>query len=472
MSTTSPLLSETSQLTGSQGFNGISKFASGLQQVLARAVGIATLPLHSLQAGLTKLNDRQAAIQNLDRVFTSLQIAASSLNSTLQNNLKTTSISDASVLSATVASTTAAGAFSVEVLNAGAFSTAISKAGASPVTDPSTAGITTSASLTLTIAGGSPVTITPATSSLSDLADAINSSASAGVQATVVNVGSTGSPDYRLSLASKSLGAAAIQLTGIEGDLISTSTPGTLASYKVNGVATPVSSTSRTITLAPGLTVNLLGQSPGGVATTITVQNDATAAAAGLGSFARAYNSAFDALAAQHGQAAGVLAGDSLLNLLNGVLTRLGTYSNGTSAHSLAAFGVTIDKSGHLSVDPLALTSAANADFSGFLTTVGGTATGGFLKVAGDTLTGIEDTTSGALKLESSHLTDQIAARQRRITSEQSRLTVLQENLLRQIARADAAISALESKVSYVNGLFYSITGNNNNPNGSSSQSL
>ena len=471
MSTTSPLLSEASQLTGSQGFNGTSKFASGLQQVLARAVGIATLPLHSLEAGLTKLNDRQAAIQNLDRVFTSLQISASSLNSTLQNNLKTTSISDASVLSATVASTAGAGTFSVEVLNAGVFSTAISTAGASPVTDPSTAGITTSASLTLTL-GGSPVTITPATSSLSDLADAINSSASAGVQATVVNVGSTGSPDYRLSLASKSLGAAAIQLTGIEGDLISTSTPGTLASYKVNGVATPVTSTSRTVTLAPGLTVNLLGQSPSGVATTITVHNDATAAAAGLGSLARAYNSAFDALAAQHGQAAGVLAGDSLLNLLNGVLTHLGTYSNGTSAHSLAAFGVTIDKSGHLSVDPVALTSAANADFSGFLTTVGGTATGGFLKVAGDTLTGIEDTTSGALKLESSHLTDQIAARQSRITSEQSRLTVLQDNLIRQIARADAAISALESKVSYVNGLFYSITGNNNNPNGNSNQGL
>ena len=471
MSTTSPRLSEASQLTGSQGFNGTSKFASGLQQVLARAVGIATLPLHSLEAGLTKLNDRQAAIQNLDRVFTSLQISTSSLNSTLQNNLKATSISDASVLSATVASTAAAGTFSVEVLNAGAFSTAISTAGASPVTDPSTAGITTSASLTLTL-GGSPVTITPATSSLSDLADAINSSASAGVQATVVNVGSTASPDYRLSLASKSLGAAAIQLTGIEGDLISSSTPGALASYKVNGLATPVTSTSRTVTLAPGLTVNLLGQSPSGVATTITVHNDATAAAAGLGSFARAYNSAFDALAAQHGQAAGVLAGDSLLNLLNGVLTHLGTYSNGTSAHSLAAFGITIDKSGHLSVDPVALTSAANADFSGFLTTVGGTATGGFLKVAGDTLAGIEDTTSGALKLESSHLTDQIAARQSRITSEQSRLTVLQDNLIRQIARADSAIAALESKVSYVNGLFYSITGNNNNPNGNSNQGL
>ena len=42
----------------------------------------------------------------------------------------------------------------------------------------------------------------------------------------------------------------------------------------------------------------------------------------------------------------------------------------------------------------------------------------------------------------------------------------MQENLSRRLARADAAIAALESKVSYVNGLFYNITGNNNNPNG------
>ena len=472
MSTTSSLLSEATSLTGSQGFNGISKFAGGLQQVLVRAVGIAALPLHSLEAGLTKLNDRQSAIQNLDRVFASLQSAASSLDASLKNNLRTTSISDASVLSATVASTAAAGTFSVEVLNAGAYSTAVSAAGGSPVTDPSATGITASTSLTLTVGSGSPVTITPASASLSDLADAINSSASAGVQATVVNVGSTASPDYRLSLASKSLGADAIQLTGDEGNLISTSTPGALASYKVNGLAAPVGSTTRTVTLAPGLTVNILGQSPSGVATTITVRNDAAAAASGLSSFARAYNSAVDALAAQHGPSGGVLAGDSLLASLSGVLTRLGTYSNGSSARSLAAFGITVDKTGHLSVDAGALTTAANGNFSGLLTTLGSAATGGFLQLAGNSLTGLEDTTRGAIKLESAHVADQIAARQSRIADELSRLTVLQENLTRRIARADAAIAALETKSSYVNGLFYSITGNNNNPNGNSNGGL
>ena len=465
---TSSLLSSATSLTGSQGFTGNSKFANGLQQVLARTLGIRALPLRSLEAGLTTLNDRQSAIRNLDQLFTSLQSAANSLEATLKNNLKTTSISDASVLSATVASTAAAGTFSVEVLNLGAFATAVSASGASPVTDPSTTGITASTSLTLTVGGGSPVTITPASATLSALAEAINASSTAGVQATVVNIGSTASPDYRLSLAAQSLGAGAIQLTGDEGNLISTSTTGALASYKVNSVATPVTSTSRAVTLAPGLTVNLLGQSLAGIAATITVRNDPGVAAASLSSFARAYNSAFDGLAGQRGQSRGALVGDSLVQTLGRILKQLGTFSNATPGQSLAAFGVTVEKAGHLTVDGAALATAANADFSKFLATLGSTTTGGFLKAATDSLNGLEDTTNGSLKLQSSRLTDQIAARKSRIDTELSRLTLVQENLSRRLARADAAIAALESKVSYVNGLFYNITGNNNNPNGNS----
>jgi flagellar hook-associated protein 2 len=325
--------------------------------------------------------------------------------------------------------------------------------------------------LTLTVGNGTPVTITPASSSLQDLASAINASGTAGVQAGVVNVGAPGAADYRLSLTSTSLGGSAIQLSGAEGDLIASSTEGSLASYKVNGQPVAVTSTTRTITLSPGLTVTLLSQSPAGVATTITVRNDPSGAIGALNSFARTYNSAVDAVAAQHGTSAGALAGDSLLGTLSDTLRHIGAYSNGTPARSLAAYGITLDKAGHLQFDTTALTTAANADFSGFASVLGGSGSG-FVKAATDALNGLEDTSKGALKLESGHLAEQITARQDRITSEQSRLTQLQSDLTARIARADAAIAALESKVSYVNGLFYSITGNNNNPNGTSSQGL
>jgi flagellar hook-associated protein 2 len=466
-SISSALLSQATALTGPQAFTGNSKFASGLQQVLSRAVGIASLPLQSLEAGLTTLNGRQSAIQNLDSIFTNLQTAASSLDTSLQNNLRSSAISDASVLSATVSSTAATGTYSVEVINPGSYSTALSTAGATPVSDPATQGISASTSLTLTVGSGTPVTITPASGSLQDLVSAINSSGSAGVHAALVNVGSSEAADYRLSLTATGLGASEIQLTGDEGNLIDNSTPGALASYKVNGISTAVTSTSRTLTLAPGLTVNLLGQSPAGVATTITVRNNPAGAVSSLNAFASAYNQAVDALAAQHGQSGGALQGDSLVGTLSSVLSRLGTYSNGSPAQSLAAYGLTLDKTGHLLVDSTALTTAANANFSGFLATLGGTSTGGFLKAAADSLNGLEDTTNGTLKLEESNLKDLISTRQNRIADEQSRLTQLQADLTARIAKADAAIAALESQSSYVNGLFYSITGNNNNPTNS-----
>ena len=60
----------------------------------------------------------------------------------------------------------------------------------------------------------------------------------------MVNVGSTSSPDYRLSLRSVNLGTDAIDLTdSSNNDLIQSSTAGLLATYEVDG--TTVNSSSR-----------------------------------------------------------------------------------------------------------------------------------------------------------------------------------------------------------------------------------
>src|SRR5260370_115353 len=123
MSINSALVSQATALTGSQGFNGTSKFATGLQQVLTRAIGIASLPLQSLEAGLTTLGDRQSAIQNLDQIFGNLQAAVGSLDSTLKNNVRSTAISDASSSSASASSTAAISTRSLEVLIQGSYAT-------------------------------------------------------------------------------------------------------------------------------------------------------------------------------------------------------------------------------------------------------------------------------------------------------------------------------------------------------------
>jgi flagellar hook-associated protein 2 len=449
-------------------FNGQSQFAASLQQVITRAVGIASLPLDADQATLTTLTGQQTALQGLDTDFSNLQTSVTSLQTALSSDSLSSSVSDGSVVSATVGSGANPGVYSIHVDDLGAYSTALSNPGGTSVTDPTSQGISSSATLTLNV-NGTPTTITPASTSLDDLATAINTEASGQVQATVVNVGSTGSPDYRLSLTATNLGALSIDLTGSSGaSVIAESNPGSPASYEVGGLNTPLSSDSRTITLAPGLTVNLLAQSTSTEPTTITVSNDPTALASAFSSFAQTYNQAVTDLAQYHGQSGGALEGDSIVTTLTNVLQQLSNYSNGNPDTALANFGITVGDTGQLSVDTTAFTKAANANFANLTAALGGTATGGFLQAASNALTSVEDPTVGSLKIEESNVATEITAQNTTITNEQAKITLLQTNLTAQMVTADAAISSLESQLSYVNGLFYSITGNNNNPSASS----
>jgi flagellar hook-associated protein 2 len=451
-------------------FTGVSKFGTSLQQVLSRAVGIASLPLDSLNAGLTTLNAKQTAIGTLNGAFSSLQNSAALLQTALSSTLLNSSISDAGVVSAAVGSGATPGTYSVEVLSLGAYSTALSVAPSTPVSDPTTQGLGGTLPLTLNT-GGSNIILKPASSSLQDLAAAINSQAGASVQATLVNTGSTTSPNYRLSLRAANLGTSALTLTDASGtNLIATSTNGTQASYKVDGLSTPITSDNRTVTLAPGLTVSLLSQSVPGQATTITVSDNADGLASAFDSFAQTYNNAIDAVNQNHGQSGGALQGDSLLQSLTRVLSQLGTYDNGTPASALANYGVTVDKTGKLTVDSNAFQNAANANFPALLAVLGSSTGGGFLKKAADLLSSVEDPITGSLVTESATLTSEIARQQTKIGDEQAIISTLQSNLTAQISKADAAIASLESQVTYVTGLFGSFTGaTNTQANGLSS---
>ena len=96
-SATSP--SSVASLTAPPTFTGVSKFATSLQQVLTRAVGIASLPLDLDQATADQPGHHPDAImQGLDTVFTTLQQSVASLQSTLTSSLLTSSLSDASTV--------------------------------------------------------------------------------------------------------------------------------------------------------------------------------------------------------------------------------------------------------------------------------------------------------------------------------------------------------------------------------------
>ncbi len=441
-------------------FTGTSGFASTLSQVLTRAEAIAALPVQSMQATLTDLNNRHSALQGVDTVFAALQSSVQYLQSTVTAGVLSSSVSDGSV-TVNVASNATPANYSILVNSVGSFSSALSSAGSTPVSDPSSGGISSSNTYTLTI-NGTQTSITATDNSLNSLVTAINQAAGSQLQATVVNVGSPSSPDYRLSLQSTELAPDAIDLTDASGtDLIANSTQGAYASYSIDG-SNAVTSTSRNITIAPGVTAALKNASTTGTAATISVFQNAQTLANAFSTFAQAYNNAASTLAQYHGQNGGVLEGDSLISSLGSVLQQIGNYSAGTPSTALANYGITLNQNGQLSVDTNAFTAAASSNFSGLMNVLGGATTGGFLQTATNLLNGVEDPTTGSVKQAETSASNAITAQNQKISDAQANLTIVQQNLQKQISIADATISSLESQVSYVTGLFAAYTGRSN----------
>jgi hypothetical protein len=112
-------------------------------------------------------------------------------------------------------------------------------------------------------------------------------------------------------------------------------------------------------------------------------------------------------------------------------------------------------------VDTSAFTTAANANFTQLLTTLGSPTSAGFLNTAENLMNGIEDPTTGAIKTEESSVAGELTAAQTNVANEQATVNQIQTNVTQQIAQADSTIAELESQVSYVTGLFAQYTGAN-----------
>jgi len=350
-------------------FTGSSRYASDFQSVITRAVNIASLPLTQLNNVKNTLEDRSTALSSLDSVFSNLSSAIQTLQSSTGTSSFTSTTSTAGVVRATVGDGAIAGSYQIEVTGMGSYSNSMSKDvvegnGITKVTDPATQNIASGSTFTLTV-DGVDHEFTGFTT-LKDLVAAINADSDANVQATIVNLGSSSSPDYRLSLQSTKLDSVSLQLTDSESNtLLDTLSTGSQATYKVNGMSTEVSTDSRTVTLAPGLTVDLLGESAAGTATTITVSRSTLSIQNALSSFATAYNSAVAELDKHRGSNDGALAGDSVIYTLQQTLREVAGYSTGTDGvSSLTSLGMSFDKTGKLSFDSSAFTSATDSDYS------------------------------------------------------------------------------------------------------------
>jgi flagellar hook-associated protein 2 len=225
-----------------------------------------------------------------------------------------------------------------------------------------------------------------------------------------------------------------------------------LAQYEVNDSGVTVSSDSRSATIAPGLTVDLLAQTQSAV--NITVTRSSTALANALSGFATAYNAAVDEVDAQRGQNAGPLQGQSIVFDLSEALDSIATYTGDGSFGGLASLGLTLGSDGHLTFDESTMLGADLSNSSAVNSFLGSISGGGYLQAINNTLNGLEDPTPGAIKTTEASFEAQSTDMQNQITAQQQQVTQLQTNLTNQMSAADSLIASLQSQYNYLSQVF------------------
>lgn len=452
-------------------FSGTSRFSGDFQQVLQRSVAIASLHLTQMRQQQAELSDDLAAMQSIAGLVRGLKGTLGSIGDSLGKNPWQATVSDAAAVKATVSENASAGSYSIEVLSLGAATTRLSKAPApgAAITDPTTQPLSAAGSFTFRLDDADDpddtetvITITPDSATLSKLAEKINEEAGAHVQATVVNVGSSSAPDYRLSLQTKLNGNYNVTLDDGGGNLLDTAPPGgSKAQYKVAGLDSVIESSSRTVTLSPGLTVDLL-KAQAGTSVSVTVTRSTDAFASQMDTFVQNYNNTVNEIGRQSDSGAS-LAGDSMISGVRHMLRQLiAADMGGSGFRTMAELGIEFTQDGTIKFNRTVFDDAVADKFDDLVDFIGtSTESGtGFVKRAFDTLAGIEDTSAGVLGLSIASLQESQTRSADRIAAEQLRIDDLTTNLQMQLTKADALIAMLEQQAGYFTGMFKAMQAN------------
>ncbi len=442
-------------------FTGNSRFSTDFSQIIDRTVAIASLPLKQLQQQKATIDTRTAALTSMKTKVASLQSSVQALAGAFGTSSFVAVSGNETAATVTAGPGASAGSWDIKVTDRGS-ATSFVVTGFPPVADPRSGVYTSSATQTLLVDldpsdglnNPEVFTLSPPGSTLQQVVDEINKKAGSRVQATVVNTGSTADPQYQLALQSRDLGPVSLKF--VDGANSSENvTSGTLATYTVNG--TTVRSNSRTVTLAPDVTLQLKDTSAG--AFSISVSRTTSSLQTALENFVTAYNGVASELGKHRGTNA-ALAGDSLIGTTQGVLRKLLTIASPSDSFStLTDIGLGINASKQLYLDKAIFDKATSGKIDTLQSFIGTTDTG-IVKRANDLLDTLTKTTSGIISsaLETNEAASK--AQSLHISQQQERIDRLQDSLNARMAEADSRIAMLEQQVTYFKGMWTAMSGN------------
>ncbi|MGB8650646.1 MAG: flagellar filament capping protein FliD [Mycobacteriales bacterium] len=298
---------------------------------------------------------------------------------------------------------------------------------------------------------------TTATSTLADLAAALNV-ASSPVSAALINTGDGSATPYRMVLTAKGTGTAGaltLDTSGInvlDPGQLSTVTAASDAQLSVGGAT--ITRSSNTITdLLPGVTVNLVHAG----SSTVTVASDPTGTTTRVQSLVDAVNNVLSSVATQTAYSAttnkgGPLSGEGMAQnisdtLLDQVLAAAGT----GQTKILSQLGIETTRDGKLSFNSAQLASSLQSDPDGVASLLST-----FAKSVEDYAKQATSST-GVVTTSQAAAGDAAKQRQDQIDAFEVRMSALQTAYQAKFAALDAALGSLKQQQSAVNSAIGSL---------------
>ncbi len=421
-------------------------------------------PLTSEQTSVTAT---QSAFQTFNGKLATLLTAVNQLKDPTSVLVQTASSSDDSVLTASAAAGARPGTTEVTVNHLARPAIATSANGKTAATSSVATGSGTFA-FRVGPTGTVQTIAIDATTTLQDLATKING-LGAGATASVVNVGTTANPDFRLRLGSDQEGTSqAVSIVTDDTTLgVAVSQTALDAQFTVSGFTDPLTRDSNTVSdVIPGVTFNLKS---GGGPVTVTVANDTDTITSQVGAVVKAFNdiatfvsgnttvtqdTTSDARTVTLGPLALDATSKGILESLHNIFSSPSSSAGSGSVYSvLAQIGITTNRDGTLNFDQATFQAELSSHGSDVAKLLAGS--DGAKGVADRLADYINAATQsgGLIDIHNNALTDQLNTLQDRIAAGQRNLDSFQATLQKQFTNLETLVQSLKSQGSFLSAI-------------------
>ena len=222
---------------------------------------------------------------------------------------------------------------------------------------------------------------------------------------------------------------------------------GSLAQFEVNGK--PATSTSNQVTgVIPGVTLNLNSATQSTDSATITVAVNSQPITTALQNAVSQYNALATQVGTEFGTNAGALNGNSVVLEVQNLMRQFAFYtdlggSGSGGIQSLSDLGISIDKTGQMSIDTSVVSAMSSGQLSSALSFIGNSSTG--LAALASSFTAYSDTTTGLLQQQVNQDQKSEQNLQNQIDALNTRIAAAQKAETARVEAADSLLAQLES---------------------------